>query len=341
MSQATGPSGAQRHEMASSRAPSRLGSSTLTLNRSIFSHNLPTNPAKPAKRPHEDEAGPSRPQAPKFGAASQQADAKRRRTEDEETVEAIARPTMSGAPIRQSNMSKKPSIFSHGYAPAPSGLHMNQTQNQINQFPQPPNPHRIAHPSEMSKYANGNKIPFADAPNPPAYPQHHKTPSSTQQFHHHQHHHHQHPAAAAATTTKSTLQLIKPSPSHPHYTPGESIALPEIPTDSEDSASEDASPANGNGHGFPIPSWASPTTLTNQLMAQESMDGDAVFGPIAPLRMEEMFAKGNKDRLKRFRDRTSSANWAASGDGLTLEEVRADREMRARIRGEGGWRFEG
>lgn len=131
---------------------------------------------------------------------------------------------------------------------------------------------------------------------------------------------------------------------HPHYTPGETIALPEIPTDSEDSAS-DTSPANGGGttttsNGFPIPSWASPTTLTNQLIAQESIDGDAVFGPIAPLRMEEIFAKGNKDRLKRFRERTSSANWATSGDGLTVEEVRADREMRARIRGEGGWRFE-
>ncbi|KAF7510109.1 hypothetical protein GJ744_007008 [Endocarpon pusillum] len=335
----TGPSAPQRHEMGASRPPSKLGA-TSTLNRSLVSHNLPTNPAKPPKRPHEDEAGPGRAQAPKFGAASQQADAKRRRTEDEETVEPIARPTMSGAPIRHSNMSKKPGIFSHGYAPAPPGPHMNQgqSQSQMNQFPPPPNPHRIVHPSEMSKYANGNKIPFADAPNPPAYPHHHhhhhhKTPSSTQPFPH------------QAQPVKSTLQPVKSSPMHqPHYTPGETIALPEIPTDSEDSAS-DASPANGGGgttaNGFPIPSWASPTTLTNQLIAQESIDGDAVFGPIAPLRMEEIFTKGNKDRLKRFRERTSSANWATSGDGLTVEEVRADREMRARIRGEGGWRFEG
>ena len=55
--------------------------------------------------------------------------------------------------------------------------------------------------------------------------------------------------------------------------------------------------------------------------------------------MEEIFAKGNKERLKRMRDRTSSANWAMSGDGLTLEEVRHDREMRERMRQDGGWRY--
>lgn len=74
-------------------------------------------------------------------------------------------------------------------------------------------------------------------------------------------------------------------------------------------------------------------------MRQEGMDGDAVFGPIAPLKMEEIFSKGNKDRLKNLRVRTSSANWAMSGDGLTLEEVRTDREQRERMRVQGGWRF--
>ena len=315
----TGPSAPQRLDMGASRAPSRLGA-TSTLNRSLISHNLPTNPAKPPKRPHEDEAGPSRPQAPKFGAASQQTDVKRRRTEDEEVPEPVSRPTMSGAPVRQSNMGKKPSIFSHGYAPAPNGPHTTQASNQLNQFPQPPNAHRIAHPSEMSKYASGNKIPFADAPNPPAYPQHHKTPSSQQQ--------------QPQPAPRSILQVVKSSP-HPQHNPGEAIVLPEIPTDSEDSADDSTDEAGG----FPVPSWASPNTLTNQLLAQESVDGDVVFGPIAPLRMEEIFAMGNKDRLNRLRDRTSSANWALSGDGLTVEEVRIDREMRERMRVQGGWRY--
>jgi len=160
----------------------------------------------------------------------------------------------------------------------------------------------------MAQYANGAKIPFADAPNPPAHAT--KTPAS-------------------AYTSKPTLQLVKSSPQYPN---GESIQLPEIPTDSEDEDSDD-DPA------FPVPDWATPGHLADQLIRQESVDGDAVFGPVAPLRVEEVFAKGNKERLKRIRERTSSANWAISGDGLTLEEVRADREMRERIRGEGGWRF--
>lgn len=297
-----------------------------------MSHNLPTNPAKPPKRPHEDEAGPSRSQAAKYGAASSQADAKRRRTDDEETIEPASRPTMSGAPIRQSNMGKKPSIFSHGYVSAPNGPHLTQAPaNQLHQFPPPPNnpPHRVVHASEMSKYANGNKIPFADAPNPPGYPpNHHKTPSHQQQQY----------------APKSTLQLVKssPQPQHQQYTPGEAISLPEIPTDSEEDEDEDDDDSSSPPpkHNPRLPSWASPNTLTAALLAQEAVDGDAVFGPVAPLKMEEIFG-GKKERLKDFRKRTSSANWVASGDGLTLEEVRRDREMRERMRRDGGWRFEG
>lgn len=280
------------------------------MSRSLINHPLPTNPAKPAKRPLEDEAGPARPQAAKFGAAAQQTDAKRRRTEDESVIEVAPRPTMSGAPIRQSHLGKKASIFNHaGYVPAPPPPHLSQAQSQMQQFPHPPNPYRVAHPTTMAQFANGGKIPFADAPLPP--PHNSKTPAPAY-----------HP---------KTLQLVKSSPQYPH---GEAIHLPEIPTDSED---EDSGGDDGNA--FPVPDWATPGHLTDQLIRQEGIDGDAVFGPIAPLRMEEIFAKGNKERLKRMRERTSSANWAMSGDGLTLEEVRADREQRERMRLEGGWRY--
>ena len=277
---------------AATRPPSRLANQAV--GRSLINHPLPTNTAKPAKRPVEEDNA-ARPQAAKYGAASQQQDTKRRRT-DEETAEP-ARPTISGAPIRQSNLGKKPSIFNHpGYALAPQPA-------QLGQFPQPPT---RAQPPQMTQYAN-SKIPFADAPNPPAPA---KTPLSAYQH--------------------KTITAIKSSP---HYQNGEQIHLPEIPTDSEDEDSED------EGNAFPIPDWATPGHLTNQLIAQEAIDGDAVFGPIAPLKMEEIFAKGNKDRLKRLKDRTSSANWVKSGDALTLEEVRIDREQRERMRVDGGWRY--
>ena len=273
------------------RPPSRLGNAQ-PLARSLLGHPIPTNPAKPPKRPMDEDEQPK----PKSRAVEN----KRRKTEEESEP---PRPTMSGPPIRHSNLGKKPSIFNHNlYAPV-------QQQPHISQFPQPPNHPRMAQPSTMAQYGNGAKIPFAEAPNPPAHAN--KTPASV---------HHQ----------KATLQLVKSSPQYPH---GEAIHLPEIPTDSEDEDSED------EGNAFPIPDWATPGHLTDQLIRQEGIDGDAVFGPIAPLKMEEIFAKGNKERLKRMRDRTSSANWAMSGDGLTLEEIRADREQRERMRLEGGWRY--
>ncbi|KAK6371487.1 hypothetical protein LTS17_008737 [Exophiala oligosperma] len=282
------------NEAAQSRPPSRLAGQNST--RSLINHPLPTNPAKPAKRPLEDEA--SRPQASKYGTSGlTQGDLKRRKTEEEDAMEPMSRPVVSGAPIRQSQLGKKPSIFNH------SAYTQAQPSSHLNQFPQPPS---RAAPPQMQQYATGGRIPFADAGPPgPA-----KTPISMMQ--------------------QKTITTVKSSPQYPN---GEAINLPEIPTDSEDEDSED------EGNAFPLPDWATPGHLTEQLMRQEGMDGDAVFGPIAPLKMEEIFSKGNKDRLKRLRDRTSSANWTLSGDGLTLEEVRADREQRERMRLEGGWKF--
>lgn len=284
------------NEAAQSRPASRLAAQNT--GRSLVNHPLPTNPAKPAKRPLEEESNNMRPQNSKYGSAMPQGDTKRRKTEDESIIEPASRPVVSGAPIRQSQLGKKPSIFNHpSYAQAQSSTHASQ-------FPQPPS---RAAPPQLQQYATGGKIPFADAPNPPV---HTKTPASIMQ--------------------QKTIQAVKSSP---QYQNGESIQLPEIHTDSEDEDSDD------DGNGFALPDWATPGHLTEQLIRQEGIDGDAVFGPIAPLKIEEIFSKGNKDRLKRLRDRTSSANWAISGDGLTLEEVRADREQRERMRIDGGWRY--
>ena len=70
-------------------------------------------------------------------------------------------------------------------------------------------------------------------------------------------------------------------------------------TDSEDEDSENE---------FEQPSWVNTPNLREMLSNQQLMDPEHIFGPIAPLEMEKVFP--NKERHKRFRERTSSAYWA-------------------------------
>jgi hypothetical protein len=170
-----------------------------------------------------------------------------------------------------------------------------------------------AHPMDM---AQTSKAPINFAPNPAqvAGPTH-KTPAR--------------PAGPAANGGKSTG---KPSAkSSPRYQNGDSIDLPEIPTDSEDEDSEDEAARN-----FPIPNWANSPALNQGLLIQETMDPVSVFGLPGEIKLEEVFK--NTDRHPRFRARTSSANWSGS-DRLTDEEVRRDLEARDRLRREGGWSY--
>lgn len=154
---------------------------------------------------------------------------------------------------------------------------------------------------DMSKYTTG-KIPFADAPNPSHASAFHKTPSQSTQ-----------------------KPPVKESPQYPS---SENIHLPEIPTDSEDEDSE--------AEMFPVPKWAQPKELEAILRQQEGMETDSIFGPIAPFSLEETFKTDKK--AKKFRERTSSANWAGP-DGLTQEEIQRDIAERRRLRLNGGWTF--
>jgi hypothetical protein len=168
------------------------------------------------------------------------------------------------------------------------------------------------HPNDMAKFANA-RIPFAEAPNPPAGPSghgaQHKTPGRPM------------------PNTAAMLSAQKAVKSSPHYPNGDKIELPEIATDSEDEDSENE---------FQAPDWVNSPALRELLTQQQLVDPEQVFGPIAPLRMEEVFK--NKDRHKKFRDRTSSANWSGA-DRLTEEERQKDREARERMQREGGWTF--
>ncbi|KAL9125659.1 MAG: hypothetical protein Q9217_005168 [Psora testacea] len=319
--QHTGPM--TRPELGATRPPSRQRNLPDPPRPAANHHAL--NPSKaPIKRvfdPEADEA-PTRPARPQGGPSYQQNNTKRRKTEEEELEEFPIRPTMA-PPIRQSGMRKdgpKASIFgsNHSAAPPPASHHphapsllksttSNQAYQQHTYQNQQP---RQGYQPDMSKYRDGNKIPFADNPNPP---------------------HHQH---SQPHKTPLPSKLAQPSRNSPQYVNGENIQLAEIPTDSEDSESSPDT-AQKRQRAASLPDWAQSPNLRQLLEQQEDhLDADAVFGPVASPHMEEMF----RERHHRFRSRTSSANWTGQ-DRLTEEEIRRDVEARARMRREGGWTF--
>lgn len=118
----------------------------------------------------------------------------------------------------------------------------------------------------------------------------------------------------------------QPQPPTIQYPNGDDIKLPEILTDSEDEDSENE---------FEQPSWVNTPNLREMLTSQQLMDPETIFGPIAPLNMEAVFP--NKERHKRFRERTSSAYWAH--DQVTEEEKRKEREARERLARDGAWTY--
>lgn len=175
------------------------------------------------------------------------------------------------------------------------------------------NQHHIQHPktphmNDLAKFSNA-KIPFAvGAQTGPSYSQQPQTSRQTHQF-----------------KTPGTAKTHKSSPQYPN---GDNISLPEIATDSEDSDGEDD---------FTAPDWANSPELRELLRQQQLVDPMKVFGPIAPLMMEEMF-KGNKERQAKFRKRTSSANWNGP-DRLTEDERRKDQAAREKLEKDGAWTF--
>jgi hypothetical protein len=120
------------------------------------------------------------------------------------------------------------------------------------------------------------------------------------------------------------------------YPNGDNIQLPDIATDSEDEDSED-----DDDTGFRAPSWVASPALRELLTQQQLVDPESVFGPIGELKMEEVFRNGkNQERLKKLRDRSSSAAWVLNGDAVTSAEKRRDMELRARVAREGAWKYD-
>ncbi|KAF2642632.1 hypothetical protein P280DRAFT_548078 [Massarina eburnea CBS 473.64] len=118
-------------------------------------------------------------------------------------------------------------------------------------------------------------------------------------------------------------------PAQPQYQDGNDIELPACVTDSEDDS-------DAEGDSFEQPSWVNTPNLHQLLTQQQLVDPETIFGPIAPLNMEAVFPD-NKEKHKRFRQRTSSAYWA--NDQVTDEEKRKEREARERLVKEGAWTY--
>ncbi|KAK2614312.1 hypothetical protein N8I77_001151 [Diaporthe amygdali] len=270
------------------------------------------------KRPLQQdgsEDGVQRPTAPRNGP-SQPKEVKRMRMSDEFDFEDEAEmqsygTSLKGPPVRPSAGFKKDqpnkSLYS-GYATAPQGA-----TRDIFKAPVAPQHSKSGHPLDMAQVSKG-PIPFA-ANHHAAGPSH-KTP-------------------ARPKSVVATKSAAKPANrSSPRFQNGDNIELPEIQTDDDDDEEEEEEGAKALG----VASWADTPALRRELMRQETVDPLQVFGPPAPLNMEEVFSK-SKDRWHKFRARTSSANWSGA-DRLTEDEIRKDLAARDRMRREGGWTYE-
>ncbi|KAM0277109.1 hypothetical protein ACHAQH_006053 [Verticillium albo-atrum] len=289
----------------------------------------------PPKRPLQQEGsdGASRNPQARNGPSYQAKDAKRRRTSDDFFDELDLEsqpPNIKGPPVRPSGGLKKVSLnfemaimkpkanviqdtsnksmFSNGYANVPPQS-ASRDLFKATVTAQHQSAVKSTQPMDMSKFSQG-AIPFAPNPNP-AGPSH-KTPARPQG------------AAGAKSAAKSATR------SSPRFQNGESIELPEIDTDDEDEEEDDAN--------FGAAAWVDSPELRRALKNQETMDPSLIFGPPAPLVMEEVFSK-NKDRWHKFRARTSSANWSGT-DRLTEDEIKKDSVARTRMRKDGAWTFE-
>lgn len=118
--------------------------------------------------------------------------------------------------------------------------------------------------------------------------------------------------AAAPSSSNASQQNIFKTPQRVSSVPKattETVILPEIYSESEDD--ED---------GSVILDWANSPQLRTLLLQQQQVDPDTVFGPIAPLQLEDVFKSTQGARPSKFRPRSSSANWS-NQDKLTQAEV--------------------
>ncbi|QYS93510.1 Inner centromere protein [Trichoderma simmonsii] len=315
------------------RPPSRLAGMRDDSSRpaSTILSNAAKAGAKRTLGPETNDDTYSRPPPSRGAPAYHTKDSKRRRTsehgEDESDVDNA--PKFKGPPVRPSTGFKKvyldltcatymdlqktnnsqdlptKSAFQNGYAAASHSATRDLFKAAVTAQH---NSHiKAANPLDMAQISKG-PIPFA--PGSSAAGSSHKTPARPGQL----------------ASVKGSVR--KASPRFPN---GDSIELPEIQTDDDDDDDDET-------QGMNVAAWADSPDLRRALMRQETMDPSQIFGPPAPLIMEEVFNK-SKDKWHKFRQRTSSANWSGL-DRLTEDDIRKDMAARDKLRRDGGWSYE-
>lgn len=307
-------------QQGSSRPPSRLQS---TMHRPQEETSRPVNAVlsntaakSQSKRPFPQDGnddGNARPAVARSGPSYQKEVKRMRMTdefdEDDEMEIQSSHSIIKGPPVRPSGGLKKDmpnkSVYQSSYANPPQGATRDLFKATVTA--QHNSQAKAAHPLDMAQVSK-SAIPFA--PNPSAVAAH-KTPARPVG------------AALGKSAAKSAAK------SSPRFQNGDAIELPEIQTDDEDDEDD--------AH-IGVAPWADSPELRRALSRQETLDPLHIFGPPAPLNMEEVFNK-SKDRWHKFRARTSSANWSGS-DRLTEEDIRKDLAARDKMRREGGWSYE-
>ncbi|PKK42138.1 hypothetical protein CI102_14495 [Trichoderma harzianum] len=295
------------------RPPSRLAGMRDESSRpaSTILSNAAKAGAKRTLGPETNDDTYSRPPPSRGAPAYHTKDSKRRRTsehgEDESDVDNA--PKLKGPPVRPSTGFKKDlptkSAFQNGYAAASHSATRDLFKAAVTAQH---NSHiKAANPLDMAQISKG-PIPFA--PGSSAAGSSHKTPARPGQL-----------ASVKGSVRKAS----------PRFQNGDSIELPEIQTDDDDDDDDET-------QGMNVAAWADSPDLRRALMRQETMDPSQIFGPPAPLIMEEVFNK-SKDKWHKFRQRTSSANWSGL-DRLTEDDIRKDMAARDKLRRDGGWSYE-
>ncbi|KZF25192.1 hypothetical protein L228DRAFT_265667 [Xylona heveae TC161] len=333
------------------------------------------NPAKPPKRTLQQETAEDNIQrgtASKSGPSYQQTEAKRRRTNDQEAEETETRPRLTAnwqSSVKKESQngqgSSQSSSFSSNVTGAslsksrmatisqvPSGPPFMQAESTSTSPPQELSQSQGNSEPTVSKYATSQTHGAAAAPSIKAIPrpvdQNLATGSSSfkaintpaasgslslksakaSQY--------MRPSATAGSNVPSQIPssqktpgrqplLTKTAAASPQPSNGDNISLPDIASDSEDDDSD-----------FIPPNWAQSPNLRDLLVQQQLVNPEEVFGPIAPLHMEDIFR--NEARHHRFRNRTSSANWSGN-DRLTEDDIRKDLAARERLYRDGGWTY--